>query len=347
MALAFIHGDTFDTRSAAQMSRRYTSGSVGGVVTGAATRYNYGQAADGVSALRKDFPATYRYFIIGVAPRLNTSFSGQTLLRVQDDTSVHCGVALNVDGSVDILGPAFETHASSTAGILSLGTWHHLCLALDIGNTGNARVFVDGVAVATATSKDLQGGSNQFGASVILGVGGTEAPQCDDYYIMGGNSTANLYAEVPGPGGGGDLSGTHYMPIADEGANDWPPSAGTDHYAMVDEIPADDDTTYLIGTTAEDTELYTFPPLEPDVGQIMFVQRSFMGQQDEGSSGPQVIKNAVKRSGTIYEDAVEHSLQAFGSIREFTDLTPNDPSTGLPWTSAGFAAMASGFRKKS
>jgi hypothetical protein len=347
MALAFIHGDTFDTRSAAQIARRYTSGSVNAVVTGANTRYNYGQAASGIAILRKDFPATYRYFIIGLAFRLNTSLNGQKLIDVRNVSAIHCTVLLKTDGSFDILGSGGTVHASSAAGIVSLNTWHHICLALDIGNTGNARVFIDGTARATATSQDFQDGADQFAASVLLAVAGTENPLGDDYYIMGGNSTANLYAEVPGPGGGGDLWGSSYMPLADEGSNDWTPSAGTDHYALVDEIPADDNTTYLIGTTAEDTELYTFPPLEPEVGEIMFVQRSFMGQQDDGSAGPQTISNVVKRSGTVYEDTVEHTLASFGTIREFTDPTATDPSTGLPWTSAGFAAMASGFRKKS
>jgi hypothetical protein len=339
MALDYIFIDGFDHYAAAAVTSKYTSGSISSMLTGASpiTRFSYGQAAAQASALRKDFATTYRYWIVGRAFKLTTSLNNSGIIAIQDVSAVHAEVFTATDGSIKVTVPGGTV--TSIPGLVNIGDWHHCILALDIANSGGkVYVYLDGVLVASNTSIDTQSGSNQYAATVVQGRSGSEISATDDFYVMAGSSTTDLEAEVPG-----DLWVSTYLPNGVGDVDDWVPLSGN-NYTNVDEVPADDDTSYNTGSTAEDTDLFQIEDLHVDVGTILSVQNSFTGAFAPATAGPQQIRTIYKSGGVEHEGATLHALSS--DYRIYSDNHPLNESTGLPWTRAGFDAHQSGYRKK-
>src|SRR6202035_3286992 len=81
-----------------------------------------------------------------------------------------------------------------------------------------------------------------------------------DYYLTTGEGTTNL----------GRLGGSRspygvlvepFFPASDGSSLDWTPSTGTDHYAMVNEVIADMDTTYNSSSTLDAVDSYVWQQL--------------------------------------------------------------------------------------
>lgn len=136
-----------------------------------------------------------------------------------------------------------------------LSTWVHWGLDFKIdAAAGWATVYANGEAVITYTGNT----GNADAARVRLGAYGTlrvftaVAPTyVDDLYVD----------DSTGEGAPGSLADRRFLlsrPNADAGPNDWTPSTGTDHYAVIDDAPANT-STYLAAASASLEERFTIP----------------------------------------------------------------------------------------
>ena len=123
----------------------------------------------------------------------------------------------------------------------------HVEMRFDIADAGHLQLWVDGILEI-----DYSGDTKPSAATDILYFMGTGTTNSHASYI------ANLYIRAT----------RCYERIvegstvdADAVPNDWDTSAGADHYAMVDEAPPDDATTYLQTGVDGEQELFEHPAL--------------------------------------------------------------------------------------
>lgn len=138
------------------------------------------------------------------------------------------------------------------------------------------------------------------------------------------------------------LGGIFYLePVADGDQNDWTPSSGTVNYAMVDDIPPDNATTFNQGELSGELELYEVddcPQYVNTVNLLEVVYRAALA-----TSGYNELTDIVKTAGTVYQ----------GSETTIITITPTfayykgtahyiNPNTGTAWGTAEVSAMQAG-----
>jgi hypothetical protein len=126
----------------------------------------------------------------------------------------------------------------------------------------------------------------------------------------------------------GDVRIEELTPNADGYYKEWTPLTGSTHCDMVNEIPPDDDTTYVstLGIGARDT--YTYPSITPTFGNVKAVVVNIDAQKvDSGSS----LICALGRLGTT--DGLGDTQSIGSNYAIWQSVMERDP-TGATWTIA-------------
>jgi len=122
-------------------------------------------------------------------------------------------------------------------------------------------------------------------------------------------------------------------PISDDVAN-WTPSAGTDNYAMVDEVNADDDTTYLSVTSDALKDFYTFTTVAgfTSVDKLTFHLRGKL-VDNGGADNCRLDVYVSDDSGvtSTFVGLTSNWTFAGGYVTKTIDIS-EDPLTSAPWT---------------
>lgn len=136
-----------------------------------------------------------------------------------------------IDAYVDGSKVADGTIAVSTS------TWFHLQCHLVISDTGSIDTRVDGTDDIAYT------GDTKPGTSATVSYLGSHLHTAGTLYLDD--------VSIGTAGWPGDIRYDVQTPNADTATEDWTPSTGVDSYAMIDEIPPDDDTTYIGSATTD------------------------------------------------------------------------------------------------
>lgn len=134
----------------------------------------------------------------------------------------------------------------------------------------------------------------------------------------------------------GDLKVFTDMPNADTADKDWTPLSGSATYPMIDEIPADGDTSYIESITTGDKSGVTFPALDAavtSVAAVLFYAKT--RKTDAGTANAQVsvVSGGVAQAGADNPITTQYTYR--------WDVFEVDPNTAAPWdpTAAGAASM--------
>ncbi len=207
-------------------------------------------------------------WIIGFAFHTPASFSGTsrpmiTLLDGGSSGTIQMQLRLFNDGLlIDRNGTALDTIPT----LFVTQTWYYIEFKVKIDNTtGMYEVKVNESTVGTpGSSADTQYTANAFADSVKIW--NTEgSPWYDDMYILDGTGGANDDFL-------GEMKVEILLPESDSLSADWSLSTGSDHYALVDENPADEDTTYVYSTTTDEIDLFNFADTGATLQSILGVQ---------------------------------------------------------------------------
>jgi len=226
----------------------------------------------------------------------------------------------------DFLGWLYSTMLNQTTDpALSTDNWHYIEVKVVVHDTaGSYEIRVDGVTVLSDTNVDTRGGDEdseivQFKPQVVN-------QELDDIYICDTDGTTNndFLGQVVIEG---------IFPSADGDASGWTPASGTDNSAMVDDIPPDDDTSYVESNTQGDEDLYDYADLstittEPILGlQVNTDVRmnEFPGDFD--------LYQPVK-SGSTTSDGQPANI-ATDNYEVATRILETDPDTSSAWTASG------------
>ncbi len=263
-------------------------------------------------------------WIIGMAVKF-PSFPDDEMILIVGRNWGNFNLRLSSTGQI-AAGAGYSTILGQTTDpVLSTDNWHYIEVKVVVHDTaGSYEIRVDGVTVLSDTNVDTRGGDEdseivQFKPQVVN-------QHLDDIYICDTDGTTNndFLGQVVIEG---------IFPGADGEASDWAPASGTDNYAMVDDTPTDDDTSYVENNIQGDEDLYDYGNLstittEPILGlQVNTDVRmnEFPGDFD--------LYQPVK-SGSTTSDGQPANI-ATDNYEVATRILETDPDTSSAWTVSG------------
>jgi len=202
------------------------------------------------------------------------------------------------------------------------GVWHFYELNVVFSaTTGSVTLKRDGATLLALTNVcTVHSGNNS--ADTLYLTSNNAVCIYDDIYLCDASGSANNTFL-------GDCRVVLFPPTQDGVHADFTPSAGSSHYAMVDEIPADGDATYVTSATVNATDTYR-TPAATFAGSVKGLKLSLTARKD----------NAGNRSiGFVLGDGV-HAVGAVGSAialstdyeRHVTPVMETNPLTSALWT---------------
>lgn len=227
------------------------------------------------------------------------------------------------------------TLLATTSGLgLQTGTWYWIELKVVCGDSGSYELRVGGINKLSASGVDTKAGSNDYHTRVGWIGPANGAMYIDDIYILDGSGSANndflgnvkVVAIVPD----GDVSGYQ----------DFTPSAGSDHYALVDENPVNDDTDYVESGTTGHKDLWTYVAASGLGTTIAGIQINTMVRETDAESFS--LKTLIKSDTTEDEGAGE--VIGSTSYKMLKRISETDPATAAAWTSSGVNAAQFGVK---
>lgn len=138
------------------------------------------------------------------------------------------------------------------------------------------------------------------------------------------------------------LGGTFWLkPTADGTTNDWTPSAGSDNYAMVDEVPPNT-TDYVQALDAADLDLYALQDCPDYIARVRLVQ--VMYRAALVTSGSNDLRDVVRTGGANFEGDTYTVVPIIPSFTLYKGLTHYiNPDTEAEWEVAEVDALEAGF----
>lgn len=295
-----------------------------------------GQAANSSNtASKKALPSTYSTLFVGFAFQIATLGAGNfDIAALAVSTGVTNAMKIHVDatGHLAVLNSGSTTIATGTT-VLNINTWYYVELKGFInGASGTCELHLNG------SSGEITSTTGNFGSinfdTITLNPSAVSGPaiKFDDIYVVdtSGPAPRNTFL--------GDVRVATLMPNGDGTHSQATPDSGTSHFARVDEILADGDTSYVFDSNVGDMDTYTVPASIPSAATVYGVQHNLYERKDD--AGTRQIAPVIRQGGTDFVGtAVAPSLNyAFAS-----QIYNQDP-TGSDWTPANVNGDEYGFQ---
>lgn len=264
--MTFRRGDSFDLYSGISsggfpLSTRYTfghdAGPAGsyGLITG---RFGSGQAlrisdtgnTANVVFANEGFRDAYQAFTFSAAVRrsamdiINTGV-GARILRFRTVLTVQLMIGVDFLGRVVVGRTDFAATllGRSAAGVIRPGNWHTFDCEVEIDNSaGRVSIYVDGALVLNITGADTQTHATSNTVDnydlCLETLSGVVNCDFDDSYEL------DVATRLLQP-----IKAEVLRPDSDVGPNQWTPTTGVDHWAMVDDATSDGDASTLTDAT--------------------------------------------------------------------------------------------------
>lgn len=213
-----------------------------------------------------------------------------------------------------------------------VGSWylHEIHVVID-DSVGVVQTKVNGVSDIDISSQDTQTSAYAEMTKFLLGLDGINKNALGYYDDIAINDTTGpINNSWIGRGGIHGLK-----PNAAGQYTQFTPSAG-DNYAAVDEVPPDDDTTYVESDTVGHKDTYALEDLVPVSGDIQAVQwiaRAKLAEAGEGN-----FQRLIRHDSVDYNGG---DLAVDTSYAYFTEIIEKAPD-GTDWTIAKVNALEAG-----
>ena len=337
-ALAFM--DSFDHYATADITQKWPLAAF----AGGGPTIEAGRGRRGTQSLRCSSNAMYvgRLFppgatwIVGLSVRFDTAHPQTSpILDWSDGTTVQAQLAVNGVGQIELWRGTYTSGvllARSTAA-MGFNTTYYLEWLLTVSaSAGVSTGRLDGIAVVSVTGAQTQTTASSLATRLRIGNLGVIVAlgdlDIDDVYVCA-NQTTFL----------GDCRVDYLPPVGDGTHRAWTPSAGTAHYALVDELAPNGDTDYLGSLTpgARDTHTFATLPAMPNP-VIRGVQHCATARKDD--AGTRQLRSLVVSGATTQVGPTVHTLAL--SYVSYQELYESDPNTGAAWTTAAVNAVEAG-----
>lgn len=343
MAVEFMEG--FDTMNTSQLNRRswFTfSNSAGCSIVSGAGSYVPSVGALQVTSVYYGNEATLT-IPLTARPEYYIGFDNLTgvvgggylsnLFYIQDTTGATiCSFNAGSGGCI-----ATNYGNSTTGPFLSSGVWANIQIHFVASPTaGVLQVKVNGTMVLNLSG--LNTGTNNIGYILLTG---TRQEYDGSYNIYDNLWVMNTLGSHSNSFPVGKMLIQPLMPDSDGSYEQWTPSTAGSNYAQVNQLPADDDTTYNYDAMPGDIDAYNIQPIDMAITAIHAVQ---VGA---------VVRKEVVISKLLDLVAVSGSTIVLGpdvdvptSYTSTTMLLPDNPDTGLQWDEIGVGALQIGIKTR-
>lgn len=114
-------------------------------------------------------------------------------------------------------------------------------------------------------------------------------------------------------------------------------TAPLSNYNFVNDVPPDDNSSYLSDATVNDKELYTFPAMAG--ASVFAVAVNLRAEKDDAST--RSVRALAKSSSTTVDNGTDFPLSQ-NVYMDYQGIFETDPNTSAPWTIAGVNAAQFG-----
>ncbi|KKL63526.1 hypothetical protein LCGC14_2174220 [marine sediment metagenome] len=328
MALRWIEGfEGFGGLSGApliaEVAKKYDASSVSGVTLedgrGSGNSLNIGTTNAQFISKTFDDQTTW---VIGFAFHTPSAFTGvgRVMVNILEDAAPQMVLKLTND-DLEVFRNASLLQTITLS--LSTSTWYYIEFKVTIHDSAGAwEVRVNGSTVDSDSGIDTSDNGNPVGNTVkIHSI--VDFPWYDDIYILDGTGSVNNNFL-------GEMKVEILLPNSDSISSDWLLSAGSDHYALVDDNPSDEDTTYVYSSTSDDVDYYNYEDIGSELQTIYGVQINTQARVLAASMDMYltVSSNSSVSNGT----AVTVSDTNYKTFARPIEL---DPDTSALWLSGG------------
>lgn len=271
--------------------------------------------------LRANFSTTDATLVVGFALKISTLVSDPVFLTLYAGSTEGMKLRVRTSGIIEVWRDAVFMEASSA--VLTADTWYYIEFKVKCDNTvGTYEVRVGGVNVLSASGVDTQVGAQAYHNTVQLGfLAGFGLLYFDDWYVCDSIGSVN-----------NDFLGNcrvdAIFPNGDDTAG-WDTASGAgDHYLDVDEVLADDDTSYVEDATTDHKDLYDYAAMPVGRGAIKGLEIKTMCRETDAENFD--IVTPIKSGVTETDD----SAQSIGTTDYVVKkrVSETDPNTSTAWT---------------
>ena len=212
--------------------------------------------------------------------------------------------------------------------------WYHFEFKIYFHSTlGTLEVRVNGQTLYSDTNIDTLYSSQPHNLITLF------APEdnsgFDDLYICDGTGSDNN--DFLGP-----VKVEVLRPTGDDGTQNWTPSTGVDHYALVDNNSMWDQTDYVEASGANIDDLWTYSDISKITGAIYGVQLITSAWTDVGL--PLILQSICDSGSTVdYSPSKGIGADTLSATQEM--IWETDPDTANAWTANGVNGASFGVRK--
>lgn len=333
--IRFIDG--FDHYATADITKKWnvaptaTINAGGGRFGGNALRVN--DVATGY--IRKTLDAQPTWIVgFGIIPTAFT-YPNTPVLQLLDQGANQVELRVYSDGTL-----ALTRNGASLAGGLStfslkIGAWYFIEVKVTIAPAiagGQAQVHVNGQLVIDVTAGQQTQNTANATANSIQIAGVVPNTSFDDVYICDGTGLIN----------NNFLGDCRVVQVLPNGAGDqtmFGVVGAVNNWAAVDEIPPDNDATYVFSQTPGQRDLYVLQAFPLLLATIKGIQTVLDCRDDD--VGPRTVAASIKTGGTTYDGLAF----APGVTYQFaTETREVNPFTAVAWTPADLVALQAGVK---
>ena len=344
MALLFIDGFDHYGNNAIVATRKWTQSGSGGVngpvagLTGSAMQFYGGHPSSGFGII-KLMPTPGDVFFLGFAVRWSGSGPPQReFIWFREGSVEHITIGITT-GSLLYVKRGATVLATATTHALLFDAWYYIEVKIVIHDTtGSVEVRIDGVTVtfnASLTNIDTREGGtgivDNFALSGGFGGGGDPYITVDDLYLCddAGGAPRNTFLGV--------VKAESLMPQTGNGTNvGLTPSTGTDHGALVDEVPPNT-TDYNSSPTVGAKDTYNYPSMTL-TGTVLGIQTNLYAAKSE--VGLRQVCPVIRTGGADTDGVTVSPLTTFGYFSQVWEQKPG----ATEWTIADVNALEVGMK---
>lgn len=269
-------------------------------------------------------------WVIGVAFR--TPAIGLTSVLVTRDVAANQGsVRLNADGTLSLLRGAAVV-ATSVLTLLANVFYYVEFKHIILNAGGTLEVRVDGAVWATFAG-DTQETVNPTANVIMVGIaGGGLTHHYDDLYILDGTGAA------PNNDYQGNSQVEAIVPVGVGNYTEWTTLVGAPtHWQAEDEIPPDEDTSYVESATLDQRDTYVMGNITPASATINGIQVLMRARTT--LAGAAEIARLYRNAGVDSQGADIALQTTYNYAIEVLEL---DPITAAAWTVARINSLEMG-----
>lgn len=237
-------------------------------------------------------------------------------LGIKSNGSLICGRA---DFTTNVIG------AASATGILTVGNFTFIEAEFTRnGSTGVFNVYANGALILSNTGANT--GASSIDNIALQNPSGSDGVTVDDWYIASGATRL------------GECRVQTLMPSADTATKQWAASTGTNHAALVDEIPSNGDSDYIFDSTVGNKDLFDVADLADIPLTIHAVQPLIVARKDDATL--REIRTNMKNGSTTTNGTTRTMGSGYKIWADPLQLV--NPDTAAAWTVSNINAMQLG-----